>query len=83
MKTAKERKENKMEKIKNNGDSKTLYKVTAYIEDFNSTEAKEVYCGEDREIAIEYVRGYSRSGIYVHLVEISSEHAAIHQIDCF
>ena len=50
-------------------DSKTLYKVMAYVKDFNSMEAKVVYYGDDREIAIEYVRGYSRSGIYVHLNE--------------
>lgn len=62
-----------MEKMEDGGDSKTLYKVMAYVKEFNSMEAKLVYCGEDREIAIEYVRGYSRSGIYVHLYEISSD----------
>ena len=59
--------------MKDDNNSKTLYKVTAYVKDFNSMEAKEVYYGEDREIAIEYVRGYSRSGTYVRLFEISSD----------
>lgn len=45
------------------------YRVTAYVNAFNSGKAVEVYSGRDREIALAYVRGYTGSGTYVHLTE--------------
>lgn len=51
----------------------TFYKIMAYVKEFSSERAVEVYCGKDREIAMEYVRGYSRSGTYVHLIESKGE----------
>lgn len=51
----------------------TFYKVMAFVKEFNDRSAVVVYRGKDREIAMEYVRGYSKSGNYVHLIESKQE----------
>lgn len=45
----------------------TRYKVMVYVKEFDHR-TREVYCGNDKEIALAFVQGYTRNGNYVHLI---------------